>query len=151
VSELTRLPLSASELLKLREMMDRCGFALIALDRDVDTTTSAGRLMFTVLAGVAEFELDEIRRRTREGMRAAAAKGVRLGRPATTPEDTRNRIAELRDSGLSWAKVAAQAEAEGLNRPTTGTPYGRSGCQKIYASIVLDREANAATIRRQAA
>ena len=142
VSELTRLSRSAAELLKVREMMDRCNFALVAPDRDVDTTTSAGRLMFTVLAGVAEFELDEIRRRTREGMKAAAAKGVRLGRPVTTPDEIRERVAELRDSGLSWAKVAAALEAEGMNRPSSGKPYGRSGCQKLYASVVLDRDAD---------
>ena len=140
VSELTRLSRSAAELLKVREMMDQCGFALVAPDRDVDTTTSAGRLMFTVLAGVAEFELDETRRRTREGMAAAAAKGVRLGRPVTTPAEIRQRLAELWDSGLSWARCAAALEAEGFNRPGSGKPYGRSGCQKLYASVLLDRQ-----------
>ena len=62
-------------------------------------------------------------------------------RDRTTPDEIRERVAELRDSGLSWAKVAAALETEGMNRPSSGKPYGRSGCQKLYASVVLDREA----------
>jgi len=83
-----------------------------------------------------------ISERTKAALAERKAEGLRLGRPTTTPEEIRHGIAELRESGLSWAKVAEAAEANGWNRPSTGTPYGRSGCQKIYASVLLDREAN---------
>src|SRR5215471_5351965 len=45
-----------------------------------DTTTSHGRLMLTVLGGLAEFERDLIRARTGEGRERAKARGVKLGR-----------------------------------------------------------------------
>lgn len=46
-----------------------------------DTTTSHGRLMLTVLAGLAEFERELIRARTGEGRSRAMARGVKFGRP----------------------------------------------------------------------
>jgi DNA invertase Pin-like site-specific DNA recombinase len=46
-----------------------------------DTTTPHGRLMLTVLGGLAEFERELIRERTGEGRRRAMAAGVRFGRP----------------------------------------------------------------------
>ena len=55
-------------------------------DAWADTTTSHGRLMLTVLGGLAEFERDLIRARTAEGRERAKARGVRLGRkPKLTP------------------------------------------------------------------
>ena len=120
-----------------------CNFNWFAVDSEDDTTTADGEFLFTLRMGLATRERKLIGERTKAALAAKKARGHRLGRPVTTPDEIRNRIAELRDSGLSWAKVAAQAEAEGLNRPTTGKPYGRSGCQKVYASIVLDREATA--------
>ena len=55
-------------------------------DAWADTTTSHGRLMLTVLGGLAEFERDLIRSRTGEGRARAKARGVKMGRkPKLTP------------------------------------------------------------------
>jgi DNA invertase Pin-like site-specific DNA recombinase len=51
---------------------------------ELDTTSATGRLVFTILAAVAEMERELIRDRVKEGMRHAAAKGARIGRPAVT-------------------------------------------------------------------
>jgi DNA invertase Pin-like site-specific DNA recombinase len=63
-------------------------------DASADTTTPHGRLMLTVLGGLAEFEREMIRARTREGRERAKANGVRLGRePKLTARQIREALA----------------------------------------------------------
>src|SRR5262249_14543931 len=57
------------------------GVELVVLDQAIDTTTPAGRLLFHVLAAIAEFERQLIRERVVAGIRRAKARGRRLGRP----------------------------------------------------------------------
>jgi DNA invertase Pin-like site-specific DNA recombinase len=54
---------------------------LVVLDQSIDTTTPAGRLLFHVLAAIAEFERDLIRERVLAGVRRARAHGKHLGTP----------------------------------------------------------------------
>ena len=70
-----------------------------------DTTTPAGRLLFHVLAAIAEFERDLIRDRVRAGIRRAKAQGRRLGRPRLHHVDPARARALLAD-GLSLRAVA---------------------------------------------
>ena len=87
VTRLDRLARSTRNLLNtLAAIADRkAGFRSLS-DAWADTTTSHGRLMLTVLGGLAEFERDLIRARTAEGRQRAKARGVRLGRrPKLTP------------------------------------------------------------------
>jgi len=69
------------------------GFKSLA-DAWADTTTAHGRLMLTVLGGLAEFERELIRARTGEGRERAKARGVRFGRkPKLTPHQRREALA----------------------------------------------------------
>ena len=140
-AKLDRFSRDTEHALHFMRHAEQCSFLWFAVDSQDDTTTAIGIMSFTVKVTFATYERNLARERTSAALQAKKAQGHRLGRPVTTPNETRHRIAELRDSGLSWAKVAGQAEAEGLNRPSTGKPYGRSGCQKVYASVLLDREA----------
>ena len=81
VTRLDRLARSTRDLLNtLAAIADRkAGFRSLG-DTWADTTTSHGRLMLTVLGGLAEFERDLIRARTGEGRARAKARGVKLGR-----------------------------------------------------------------------
>jgi DNA invertase Pin-like site-specific DNA recombinase len=99
VTRLDRLARSTRGLLNtLGTIADRkAGFRSLG-DAWADTTTSHGRLMLTVLGGLAEFERDLIRTRTGEGRARAKARGVKMGRkPKMTPhqmkEDLRRREA----------------------------------------------------------
>ena len=71
-----------------------------------DTTTSHGRLMLTVLGGLAEFERDLIRLRTSEGRERAKARGVKMGRkPTLTPHQQREAM-KRRDGGEPVREIA---------------------------------------------
>ncbi|WP_373460713.1 recombinase family protein [Agromyces ramosus] len=68
-------------------------WGVITLDLGVDTTTPAGKLVANVMAAVAEWERDMIALRAKEGLAAARAKGVRLGRPQSQDPGVVRRIA----------------------------------------------------------
>ncbi len=91
VTRLDRLARSTRDLLNtLGTIADReAGFRSLG-DAWADTTTAHGRLMLTVLGGLAEFERELIRARTSEGRERAKARGVKLGRkPKLTPHQQR--------------------------------------------------------------
>jgi DNA invertase Pin-like site-specific DNA recombinase len=77
--KLDRLARSVSHLVRIVHDFDALGVDLVVLDQAIDTTTPSGRLLFHVLASVAEFELDLIRDRIMAGLARARAQGKRLG------------------------------------------------------------------------
>jgi len=96
VTRLDRLARSTRDLLNtLPAITDRkAGFRSL-IDTWADTTTSHGRLMLTVLGGLAEFERDLIRARTGEGR----ARGVKMGRPPKLTPHQQNEAIKRRDQG----------------------------------------------------
>ena len=87
VSKLDRLARSTRDLLNTLDAIGKAGATFKSLgDAWADTTTPAGKLMLTVLGGLAEYERHLILSRTAEGRTRAKANGVRFGRhPALTP------------------------------------------------------------------
>lgn len=71
-----------------------------------DTTSPQGRLLRTILAGVAKFERDVIRERTSEGRRRAMANGVKFGRKLTLSAFQRAEAIKRRDAGETLAAIA---------------------------------------------
>jgi DNA invertase Pin-like site-specific DNA recombinase len=87
VPSLDRLSRSLADLITLIAELRRRGVGFRSLHEALDTTTPGGRLVFHVFAALAEFIRELIVEGTREGLVAARARGVRLGRPpAMTPE-----------------------------------------------------------------
>jgi DNA invertase Pin-like site-specific DNA recombinase len=91
VTRLDRLARSTRDLLNTLAAITDQGAGFTSLgDAWADTTTPHGRLMLTVLGGLAEFERELIKVRTSEGRARAKARGVRLGRkPKLTPYQRR--------------------------------------------------------------
>ena len=84
-----RFARSVSHLLRALETFQALGIEFVSLTEGVDTSTPAGKMVFTVLGAVAELERSLIRERVRAGLRNAKAKGKLVGRPrvkAGTPE-----------------------------------------------------------------
>ena len=100
VTRLDRLARSTRDLLNTLAAVAEKGAGFRSLrDSWADTTTPHGRLMLTVLGGLAEFERELIRTRTGEGRERAKARGVRMGRkPKLTPHQRKEAIAR-RDAG----------------------------------------------------
>ena len=98
VTRLDRLARSTRDLLNTLATITgkKAGFRSLG-DTWADTTTSHGRLMLTVLGGLAEFERDLIRARTGEGRERAKARGVKMGRkPKLTPHQQARRFIAAR-------------------------------------------------------
>jgi DNA invertase Pin-like site-specific DNA recombinase len=100
VTRLDRLARSTRDLLNTLAAITAKNARFRSLaDTWADTTTSHGRLMLTVLAGLAEFERDLIRARTGEGSARAVVRGQKMGRPSKlTPHQKREAI-KCRDHG----------------------------------------------------
>jgi DNA invertase Pin-like site-specific DNA recombinase len=107
VTRLDRLARSTRDLLNTLAAIAAKGAGFRSLgDGWADTTTPHGRLLLTVLGGLAEFERDLIRSRTGEGRARAKARGVKLGRPPKlTPHQVREAITR-RDRGEALADIA---------------------------------------------
>ena len=107
VTRLDRLARSTRDLLNTLASVTEKGAGFRSLhDTWADTTTPHGRLMLTVLAGLAEFERELIRTRTGEGRERAKARGVRLGRkPKLTPHQIREALAR-REAGEPLTEIA---------------------------------------------
>jgi len=82
ISELTRLSRSTKDLFMIVELIQSKGADIKSLKEAwLDTTTPHGKLMFTIFAGLSQFEADLIAQRTREGLEAARQRGRLGGRP----------------------------------------------------------------------
>ena len=113
-AKLDRLSRSMLDFTAIMAKASKQGWALVALDCAVDTTTPAGEAMANVLATFAQFERRLIGQRTREALAAKRAAGVRLGRPLSLPVEVRDRIAADRDGGLSLASIADKLNVDGV-------------------------------------
>lgn len=82
VAELTRLSRSTKDLFDIVEIIHNKGAEIKSLKESwLDTTTPQGKLMFTIFAGLSQFERDLIAQRTKEGLESAKKRGKTLGRP----------------------------------------------------------------------
>jgi len=99
-----RFARSVSHLLRALETFNALGVAFVSLSESLDTSTPAGKMVFTVLGAVAELERSLIVERVKAGLRNARAKGKHLGRPRIGLDIAR--IGRLRAQGRSWRKIA---------------------------------------------
>jgi len=114
VAKLDRFSRSLLDFADLTERSRRQGWALVALDLGVDTTTPSGEMMANVLAVFAQFERRLIGQRTKEALAQKRAAGVRLGRPRALPASTDELIVTLRRNGLTLPAIAAQLTQSGV-------------------------------------
>lgn len=106
VTRLDRLARSVGDLHRIIERLTEKKVAFRCLNQSgVDTDTSTGRLMLSVLGAVAAFENDIRRERQMEGIQKAKLAGKYRGRPATIDA---NRVKELRETGMGPAQIARE-------------------------------------------
>lgn len=107
VTRLDRLARSTRDLLNVLDAIAKAGAGFKSLaDAWADTTTAHGRLMLTVLGGLAEFERELIKARTGEGRKRAKARGVHMGRPPALNSDQRREALARREAGEALTDIA---------------------------------------------
>jgi len=116
ITKLDRLARSTRDLLNIANTLERKGVSLVVLDQQIDTGTPTGKLLFTMLGAIAEFENDIRRDRQSQGVAVARRNGVKFGRKASLnarqAEELRQRRAQgikitdlMKDYSLSKASV----------------------------------------------
>jgi DNA invertase Pin-like site-specific DNA recombinase len=99
IYKLDRLSRSTKELLQTAEHLNKNNIQLISIQDKIDTTTAMGRFFFTVMASIAELELETTRERINSGLEAARARGKFGGAPKADKKKI-ERAMKLHQSGL---------------------------------------------------
>jgi len=116
VTKYDRLARSLKDLIEIVEQIREREAGFRSLGEEIDTTTSAGRLIFHVFGSIAEFERERIVERTREGLAAARKRGRIGGRPPALSEEAKTEIRRMRDR--DHRTIAEIARAFGVSRST---------------------------------
>ena len=109
VAKPDRLARSTADLLRIAEELKAKGVRLRILSMDVDTGTPTGRLMLTMLAGIAEFERELMLERQREGIADAKAAGRYKGRKPTARAKAEE-VARLHAEGVAPKAIGERLE-----------------------------------------
>jgi DNA invertase Pin-like site-specific DNA recombinase len=107
VVKLDRFARSSRDLFNLLHELNELGVGFVSLKDDwCNTTTSTGRLVLTIMAGIAEFERELIRDRCQAGIDRAKAAGKHLGRPFRLDYKQRKLVADRYAAGQTMAQIA---------------------------------------------
>ena len=106
VWKLDRLGRSLRNLLEIAETLHERDVALRSLTEHIDTATAAGKMLYSVLGAVAQFERDVLRERTLAGIRAAQARGEHVGRPRALTASQVREARKLLERGENASHVA---------------------------------------------
>ena len=116
VTKLDRLARSASHLHQIVEALNEKGVGFrVVDDPSLDTTTRTGKLVFGILASIAEFETALRRERQLEGIAKAKEEGRTGGRPALITDDVRATIVRLKGEDNSVRQIAAIRKSFDIN------------------------------------
>ena len=100
ITRLDRLARSTLDLHKIVQELDGREVGFKVLDQPIDTTTKEGRLMFSIIASIAQFETELRKERQMEGIEKAKENGVKFGRQAVLSDDQVAEMRSKRDSGI---------------------------------------------------
>jgi len=107
VTRLDRLARSTRDLLNILDKIGKAGAQFKSLRETwADTTTPVGKLMITIIGGIAEFERELIRARTGDGIRRAKAAGVHMGRPPKLTKHQQREVLARLDRGETLTEIA---------------------------------------------
>jgi DNA invertase Pin-like site-specific DNA recombinase len=116
IADLTRLSRSVKDLFSIVEQIEEKGANIKSVKESwVDTTTAQGKLMFTIFAGISQFERDLISQRTIEGLNAARARGKKGGRPKTNDKDVKLALKMYNSKNYSITEIR---KATGVSKTT---------------------------------
>lgn len=115
VESLSRLGRSTKDLIELTEIFQGKGVNLVSLKEAIDTNSPTGKLLFTLMSAIAQFERDVIADRTREGLKSARARGRTGGRPRADPEQVKKAVKLYKTEQYSVKEIE---ELTGIKKST---------------------------------
>ena len=146
VYSLSRLARSTRDTINIAERLERAGADLVSLSEKIDTTSAAGKMVFRLLAVLAEFERDLISERTKGAFAHKRAKGERLGQvpwgSALSP-DGRTLTADpaeaavvaevkaLTAAGWSLRRIARELDARGVPTKNGGAAWSPTSVRRL--------------------
>ena len=113
ITKLDRLARSVSHLHQIVDDLTTRGVGFKVLQQNIDTTTKEGRLMFSVLGALAQFENELRKERCEEGRQAAVNRGVRFGAPKKLTDD---QVLEMRQKRTDGAMIKDLMKEYGLSK-----------------------------------
>jgi DNA invertase Pin-like site-specific DNA recombinase len=131
-AKLDRVSRSVRDFAGLLDRARRYGWRIVLLDLG-DTSTAAGEMTANVIASAAQYERRLISQRTKEGLAAKRAQGVRLGRPSVLPAGVVVRIVRDHQSGASLRAIAASLTADGVSTARGGATWHASAVRAVLA------------------
>jgi DNA invertase Pin-like site-specific DNA recombinase len=137
VAKLDRLARSVVDLGTILRRAQKRGWALVALDLGVDTSTSTGELVANVMMSVAQWERRRIGERVGDTHAQRRRRGLRAGEPPRLPEDVRRRIADEVAAGRTLRTIADNLAADDIP-PLRGTRWHPSTIRHVARSVALD-------------
>jgi len=110
VWSLDRLGRSLKHCLELLQELQELKVDLFFQQQGMDTSTSSGKLMFSMIGAFAEFERNLIRERVLAGQMRAKANGVKIGRPSKMNDGMRSAVKLLREKGMGIKQIARELQ-----------------------------------------
>ncbi|XZE21810.1 recombinase family protein [Pirellulaceae bacterium SH449] len=150
VYSLSRLARSTKDTIAIGEQLDKAGGDLISLCEKLDTSSASGKMIFRLLAVMAEFERDQIAERTRMALGHKKSLGERVGTvpfgydldsdgvtllPNELEQNTIWIIKELRARGLSLRAIAAELQNQGRPTKKGNTKWNHTSVQSILERV----------------
>jgi DNA invertase Pin-like site-specific DNA recombinase len=148
VYSLSRLARSTADTLAIAAELEKSNADLVSLSEKIDTTTAAGRMVFRLLASLAEFERDQVSERTKMALAHKKRRGERVGRvplgfelaadgktlvPVAAELAVVKLVAELWAKGMSLRAIAAELDRQGVPTKAGQGKWQRSTIQRLVA------------------
>ena len=105
-----RLGRSLQNLVEILNELETLKVDLYFLQQGMDTSTSSGRMMFSIFGALAEYERNLIRERVCAGLQTAKARGVKLGRPSKMNDGMKQAVVLLREKGMGIKQIAKELQ-----------------------------------------
>lgn len=106
--DISRLGRSLQNLIVILNELQSLKIDLFFMQQGLDTSTSSGRMMFSIFGALAEFERNLIRERVIAGQKRAISQGVKMGRPSKMNDGMKNAIKLLRERGIGIKQIARE-------------------------------------------
>lgn len=149
VYSLSRLARSTKDTLAISDRLAKAGAELVSLSEKIDTTSASGKMVFRMLAVLAEFERDQISERTRSAMSHMRKERRRISRfapygwdldesganlqPNAAEQEALAKMSKLRASGLSYREVAIALDELGVVTKTGTGPWTAKVVRSVLA------------------